>query len=44
MFDKMQQDMVAAQLYRVNIVYDYNNFMGYIDISDQLRESYHFDH
>ena len=22
LFDKMQQDMVAAQLYRVNVIYD----------------------
>ena len=44
LFDKTQQKMVATPFYRVNAIDDYNQFMGNLDISDQLRGSYRFDH
>ena len=43
-FDKMQQKMVAAPFYRVNVIDYYNHFTGNVDIADQLRGSYRFDH
>ena len=44
LFDKMQQKMVAAPFYLVNVIDDYNHFMGNVDITDQMRGSYCFDH
>ena len=43
-FDKTQQKMVAALFYQVNVIDCYNHFMGNVDITDQLRGSYRFDH
>ena len=36
--------MVDAPFYRVNVIDDKNHFMGNVDIADQLRGSYRFDH
>ena len=44
LFDKTQQNMVAAPFYRINVLDYYNHFMGNVDITDQLRGSYRFDH
>ena len=44
LFDKTQQKMVSAPFHRVNIIDDYNHFIGNVDIADQLRGFYRFDH
>ena len=44
LFYETQQKMVAAPFYLVNVIDDYNHFMGNIDITDQMRGSYYFDH
>ena len=44
LFYETQQKMVAAPFYQVNVIDDYNHFMGNIDITDQMRGSYCFDH
>ena len=36
--------MVAEPVYQVNVIDDYNHFMGNLDISDQMRGSYRFEH
>ena len=37
LFDKTHHKMVAAPLYRVNVIDDCNQFMGNVDIDAQLR-------
>ena len=44
LFDKTQQKMIAAPFYWVNVIDDYNHFIVNVDIADQLRGSYRFDH
>ena len=44
LFDKTQQNMVATPFYWVNVINDYNHFMGNVDIADYMRGSYRFDH
>ena len=44
LFYETQQKMVAAPFYLVNVIDDYNHFIVNVDIADQLRGSYRFEH
>jgi len=43
-YDKSSKKMVDSKFLRLNINDDYNNGMGDVDIADQLRFCYRFDH
>ena len=43
-FYKKQHKMVSSPFYRVNVIDDYNRFMGNVDIADQMRGLYRFYH
>ena len=43
-WDKSAKQMVDFHFLRLNINDEYNKEMGDVDISDQLRNSYRFDH
>ena len=43
-FDKSLKKMVNAKFLRLNVNDDNNNGMGDVDIADQLRFCYRFDH
>ena len=36
--------MEVMRFLRLNLIDDYNNDMGHVDVSDQLRNQYRFDH
>ena len=40
----MQRKMVKVSFYRLNLADEYNNKTGRVDVGDQLRNYYHFDH
>ena len=44
LFDKNLMELVPAPFFRTNVIDDYNHIMGNVDIADQLRGSYRFDH
>ena len=44
LWDKEQMKMVSKPFYRLNVVDEYNNHMNNVDVADQLRGSYRFDH
>lgn len=44
LFDKNLMELVPAPFFRINVIDDYNHIMGNVDIADQLRGSYRFDH
>ena len=43
-FYKTKQKIFSSPFYRINVIDDYNRFMGNIDIADQMRGSYSFYH
>lgn len=43
-WDKVKQKVVEMEFLRLNLIDDYNNGMGHVDLGDQLRNQYRFDH
>ena len=43
-FCQVQRRMVKVPFYRLNLADMYNNKMGRVDVGDQLRSHYRFDH
>ena len=44
LFDRSTNSMKEAPFYHLNVINDYNMHMNNVDIADQLRGNYCFDH